>query len=216
MIQLDALKKRPERHTHRHTNRNWHVGPVLTSLALDKNLWICPSYFPLSVPTKHTCSWSTRVEAYRSTYVWLVPQASISVWNVCFFPWYLMPGKWSKNAIFACFCRNLTCYCKLPGKQLFQFSFIGLDFSYRYRISYSRNFTNTLLYALQCYYRVSVSSHTLLSKPRPYLNTTSNNLTVVGFDTNMTFYTPSSKPTLSHHPGTILKIWKIRNKLNET
>ena len=37
MIQLDALKKRPERQTHTHTNPNWHVGPVLTSLALDKN-----------------------------------------------------------------------------------------------------------------------------------------------------------------------------------
>ena len=37
MIQLDALKKRPERHTDRQTDRNWHVGPVLTSLALDKN-----------------------------------------------------------------------------------------------------------------------------------------------------------------------------------
>ena len=37
MIQLDALKKRPERHAHRHTHKNWHVGPVLTLLALDKN-----------------------------------------------------------------------------------------------------------------------------------------------------------------------------------
>ena len=36
MIQLDALKKRPERQTNRQTDRNWHVGPVLTSLALDK------------------------------------------------------------------------------------------------------------------------------------------------------------------------------------
>ena len=39
MIQLDALKKdRKDTHAHTQTNRNWHVGPVLTSLALDKNI----------------------------------------------------------------------------------------------------------------------------------------------------------------------------------
>ena len=65
MIQLDALKKRPERQTDRQTDRqthrNWHVGPVLTSLALDKNKFEISFDIKTRMAEEHICASSFAV-----------------------------------------------------------------------------------------------------------------------------------------------------------
>ena len=59
MIQLDALKKRPERQTNKQTDkqnhRNSHVGPVLTSLASAGQKFIDYSIFDATIHASAEC-----------------------------------------------------------------------------------------------------------------------------------------------------------------